>query len=522
MKLSDVRIGTKVLLAVGVVALASVLTGVTGLVKIESLQDTNEMQLSRTVPYLNGLQEAALQAKAAANDERGYLLTGESSYRDSFEKRFTAVADALRSSETSTQRPERKEAVAKVRAELETWHSSVITELDLFTTDRAGAITASTTVNRDLRKAYEDVLAVEVQAAVDDLASSTDFNETVESAQLQMTLILVLGTLAGVAVALWIGRRISRPVGEVVTVLNKVADGDLTGRVDVQGKDEVAQMGEALNRAASSMEQAVRTIDQSASALANAAEELHTTNAEIARSAQEVDSQANQVATSAQDVSDNISTVATGSDQMSEAIRSISTSASDAADVASRAVAAAQSTTATVGELGQSSAEIGDVIKVITSIAEQTNLLALNATIEAARAGEAGKGFAVVASEVKDLAQETARATEDIARRVEVIQSNTTNAVAAIAEISHVIAQINDHQMTIASAVEEQTATTGEMNRNVSHASDSSAKIAANITGVASAASSTTTSVAEAQRAAGDLAGMAENLKSLVSGFRTS
>ncbi|MFN8192797.1 MAG: methyl-accepting chemotaxis protein [Nocardioidaceae bacterium] len=126
-----------------------------------------------------------------------------------------------------------------------------------------------------------------------------------------------------------------------------------------------------------------------------------------------------------------------------------------------------------MAELGNSSAEIGNVIKVINSIAEQTNLLALNATIEAARAGEAGKGFAVVANEVKELAQETAKATEDIGHRISAIQSDTENAVTAITEISAIIAQINDTQTTIASAVEEQTATTNEP-----------AKLAANLQGL--------------------------------------
>ncbi len=149
-------------------------------------------------------------------------------------------------------------------------------------------------------------------------------------------------------------------------------------------------------------------------------------------------------------------------------------------------------TNATVSSLGESSAEIGNVVKVITSIAEQTNLLALNATIEAARAGEAGKGFAVVANEVKELAQETARATEDIARRVEAIQSDTTGAVDAINRISAIIERINDFQTTISSAVEEQTATTAEMSRNATEASTGAVQIAKNIAGVAQAARDTT------------------------------
>jgi methyl-accepting chemotaxis protein len=179
----------------------------------------------------------------------------------------------------------------------------------------------------------------------------------------------------------------------------------------------------------------------------------------------------------------------------------------------------AGSTTTTVAKLGESSTEIAEVVKVITSIAEQTNLLALNATIEAARAGEAGKGFAVVATEVKELAQETARATEDIARRVQTIQGDTAGAVDAIAEISTIIGRINDYQLTIASAVEEQSATTGEMNRNVAEAATGATQIAQNITGIAKGAQGAAASMAEVQDAATDLARVSGELQTLVGRF---
>ena len=193
------------------------------------------------------------------------------------------------------------------------------------------------------------------------------------------------------------------------------------------------------------------------------------------------------VASAAGQVSTNVQTVSAGSEQMGSSIREIAQNATEVARVAAQAVTAADATTATVAKLGESSLEIASVVKVITSIAEQTNLLALNATIEAARAGEAGKGFAVVANEVKELAQETAKATQDITERVQAIQTDTEGAVRAIGEISSIIGLINDSQSTIAAAVEEQTATTTEMNRNVSEAAVSAARIAENIDAVATA-----------------------------------
>jgi methyl-accepting chemotaxis protein len=205
---------------------------------------------------------------------------------------------------------------------------------------------------------------------------------------------------------------------------------------------------------------------------------------------------------------------------MGASIREIAQNASEAAQVASAAVATAETTNQAVSRLGESSTEIGNVVKAITSIAEQTNLLALNATIEAARAGEAGKGFAVVANEVKELAQETARATEDISRRVEAIQTDTAGAVDAIGEISKIISRINDYQLTIASAVEEQTATTNEMTRSVGEAAGGSAEIALNLSGVATATRAANASVLEAQRASAELAATSERMRELVRRFQ--
>jgi methyl-accepting chemotaxis protein len=303
-------------------------------------------------------------------------------------------------------------------------------------------------------------------------------------------------------------------------VLNRVADGDLTARLDVGRNDEIGQVGAALNRSLDRIGQAVRSFASTATRLDTSSRTLGSVSTAISSGAVRTSAEADAVARVAGEVGENIQAVAAGADEMGSSIREIAGNAADAARVASGAVQTAHNANTLVVKLGDSSAEIGAVLKVITSIAEQTNLLALNATIEAARAGEAGRGFAVVAAEVKDLAQETAKATEDIRNRIEVIQTDTTGAVHAIGEITEVIGRVNDYQGTIASAVEEQTATTAEMARLVAQVAEGAGTIRDSIVRVADAAGDAQTNVGDAERAAGDLASMSSELQQHVGQFQ--
>jgi methyl-accepting chemotaxis protein len=262
------------------------------------------------------------------------------------------------------------------------------------------------------------------------------------------------------------------------------------------------------------------TIGETSIAIAASAEELTAVSHQLTTNAGDTAQQANAASATSEEVSANVNVVAASSEEMMASIREISKSATEAARVAKAAVGIADNTTQTIHQLGTSSSEIGKVIKVITSIAQQTNLLALNATIEAARAGEAGKGFAVVANEVKELAKETARATEEIGQKIEAIQTDTQAAIKAIGEVSKIITQVNDISNVIASAVEEQTATTTEIGRNVTEAAMGTNEIASSISGVAKSAQMTMAGATDTQTSARSLSEMAANLQTLANNIK--
>jgi len=310
-------------------------------------------------------------------------------------------------------------------------------------------------------------------------------------------------------------------VADLLAVVGAAAAGDLTRQMTTHGDDAIGKVAGGLGKLISDLRVSIMGIGQTAMGVASAAEELLAVSQQVARSADESTQQAKTVSMNSEQVSANVTVVAASSEEMLASIREISKSATESSRIARSAVAMADETNQTIGKLGVSSIEIGKVIKVITSIAQQTNLLALNATIEAARAGEAGKGFAVVANEVKELAKETARATEDISLKIEAIQNDTKAAVTAIGEVGTIINKVNDISSTIASAVEEQTATTNEIGRNVSDAARGTTEIARNINMVAASAESTTTGAKDTEIAARALTKMATELQTLVGRFRT-
>jgi methyl-accepting chemotaxis protein len=413
-------------------------------------------------------------------------------------------------------------------------------------------------LSRDL-----SVLEDENVRGADDAARLS--RQTYDTARELVLAVLVVALIIGGLLASVIARHISRPAAALAQGATRLAEGDLSANVALESRDEMGEIASsfrALNQTVGALVREttllleaarsgqidrrsdvgkfngafrdlveglndlimmfVQPIVRIAPVLSSASHELAKISQEMSASAEQTANQAGVASAAVDQVSKSVQMVSASSEEMISSIREIARAASEAARVASAALRSAESTNTTIAKLGSSSREIGQVIKVITAIAQQTKLLAVNATIEAARAGEAGKGFAVVANEVKELAKQTAQASEDISQRIESIQGDAEGAIGALADITRTIQQIHEIQMSVASAVEEQTTITKDIGRNVSEAARSSIDIARNVQSVAEAGRVTASGSLDIQKAAREVAQNAEELLRVVTPFRAT
>lgn len=381
-----------------------------------------------------------------------------------------------------------------------------------------------------LLKSLSELESLHLQQAricsrISDLASSrTASLETVSASGVtalwwKLGIALVFGGFGFTGLVYYWSTNSSEYAKQLTAVLKNIEMGRLSLRCPVDGSGELATLASAMNRVLECFCRSLRTLSDDAAMVASASDEISKVGATLMENASETVGQAISVSDASSEVSKNIDSVASAVSQMSTSIVEISKNAGEATRVANDAVDVAGQTTQIIRKLGASSTDIGNVVKVITSIAQQTNLLALNATIEAARAGETGKGFAVVANEVKELAKETARATEDISQRVQAIQLDSEGAVSAIDQISSIIGHINEIFGTIASAVEEQTATSNEISRSITIAAEGSKHIANNIQTMAGSTKLTTRHVDEAIERSQHLSSLGSHLQREVNKF---
>ncbi|MDY6974394.1 MAG: methyl-accepting chemotaxis protein, partial [Thermodesulfobacteriota bacterium] len=318
------------------------------------------------------------------------------------------------------------------------------------------------------------------------------------SARKLIITIIAIALAAGVAVGILLAGVISKPIQRMVAMLKDIAEGegDLTRRLEAKSKDEIGELAKWFNIFMEKLQGIMKNISGNAETLSTSSQDLSRLSSQmsdgtqnvsgrsdtVAGAAEEMSSNMNSVAAAMEQASTNVNLVATTTEEMTSTVNEIAQNSEKARSIVGEAVSKAQVASASVGELGNAAQDIGKVTETITEISEQTNLLALNATIEAARAGEAGKGFAVVANEIKELARQTAEATQEIRGKIEGIQGSTAGTVKEIEGISKVINDVNDIVSTIATAVEEQSVTTGEIAGNISQAAQGMQEVTENVT----------------------------------------
>jgi len=536
MMLRKIKIGVRL-----IISMTILLALVTAIVGVGLSAMAGQRSATATVQAYQTMTRRAMQVKFRSADFNGWQtayafdidrgVAGATSDRAGSRAAFLASADQFRGelqalSAARLTAVERREA-----AETATLFDSFMSLDQTIIADyRSGVPTRAQRANSAVAVAEIEIFN-KIATRIDSLVGSIDreadgavagAKAAADRAGILIAVVTAAAIMFGLLLSVLLVRSISRPLTALNRRLSEIADGDgdLTQRITDHGRDEVAAAAMGFNRFAARVQQLLTAVAAGAGRVAAGAAELDAASDQLTDGAQRTSQQSGSVGTAATQISALVTGMAAAAEEMSASIAEISRAATRATTVADDGVRATEAAGRTIADLGAATDDIQSVASLITAIAAQTNLLALNATIEAARAGDAGKGFAVVADEVKQLAQQTAAATEQIAGQIEAIRAGSAEAATAIARVGAVAAEVNDTQLSIASAIEEQTATSAEMSRNVAETAVGAGTISDTIRQVATTAQATHAVAQTTSRTGVELSEASTDLQHLLGSFR--
>ncbi len=556
MRFSNLRTKPKILIGVCAPLILILVLGGTAIYGINNMLST-----SKWVEHTqNVLGEAGAIVSSAVDMEtgmRGFLLAGKEAFLEPYNNGEQDVYSRIAAlQETVDDNPGQVERLGKVEAILREWQEEVTEPAIAMRRDVGYQKTMNdiaSLVGEARGKTYFDAfrqLMADFSAEEAQLMSQRKAaNESAASfVYVMISVCVVLAFAMGGGIAWLLGKNIANPIVSMTQAMKNLAQGDKS--VEIVGTDrldEIGQMAAAVqvfkdnmikneelqaaaareqedrNRRAEKLDALTKRFDESSAEILQvvsaAAGQLQGTATNLSSSAEQSGSQAASVASAATQAAANVQTVASATEELTGSIDEISQQVIRSSDLANATVEEAEASRTLVQKLVDNASRIGDVVNLITDIAEQTNLLALNATIEAARAGEAGKGFAVVASEVKSLANQTGKATDEIRTQIESVQADTGTTAKAIDEIVTRIKEMSEISSTVAAAVEEQNAATQEIARNATEAASGTQEVTSHIGGVSQAAHNTNASSTDVLNAADNLKAKSEELGQMVEGF---
>jgi len=552
--MKNIKIGPKLITAFLFIAALTAFMGIYLIESLETLDRESDFLYDKGAVPLGILVKTAEQVQELRIDIRRWQLAknteGRLSLVNDMNQTHIAVKELINKQKELVIRESGKKFFDDLAAAVDKYMTAVHNYVKVARIDPDTGLSIEDLPPGVLNAAVE--MSKALDAAVEAKVSSTekvskDTNIRTDHDKKVAIMLLVAVLVISISFGLFLTLSITRPLHAVVNAISKMEKGDMTVRTELRRGDELGILSKAIDSLSMKLHTILKNLQQTSDTLAGSAEELSSIGRQVtaatekvnlninsmASGAEQASTNANDVAGTAEEMSTNMNTMATAVEEMSASIRQISSNANDANKIADEATIKSREATGAMHKLGVAAKEIGHVTEVIKRIADKTSLLALNATIEAASAGEAGKGFAVVAGEIKELANQSTKSADDIARRIESIQSNTSDAVTVINEVSEIIKKINQSVDVISSHVDQQTKASNEIANNVAQVNVGARRVAGAISEVAKGSKDMSRGAAEVAKnsisaentrqinqGADELARLASDLKNVLSQFK--